>query len=657
MLRRTMLARPHHVGRGARCLVLLVTAATGITAPALAQSYPPAAAPGVKDPLRPGTGVQPASPAGAQPQKPPVEAGDPGSDSPFSPSTRFVFEVEPAGHPGMPAEGKLMQTAVTLCRTGSAYSGGRTSEGERVTLTLAELAGADGTLTDSARVAIQAAVVAALNDAGIAGVACLVEPAASAQDPNTIKVVVAQIGSVRTTGTGVRAGQDGKAVDDARHSAVKAGSPLQPGDLLQTQALEDYLYSLSRFPGRTVSAAVTSEPASAQVVLDYFVQEKSIFDVFATVANTGTRQTNYWQERIGILATQLSDNDDILAIEYQTASFSGFDSVTGYYDARVGTLQDLRWRVTGQWGRYNSSQIGLGDEGFDGSNWGVQGELIWTFLQHGNAFLDLDASLKFWNSETSTPALAAQGDAYFVTASATMDALAVGESSAAQGSFGFEYTGTGAGQASLDDLGRTDTSPNWVTLNGSVYGSFYLDPLLDPNWGKQGVTSRPLVHEVFGSLRGQYAFDYRLTPLAQYVLGGLYTVRGFAQSISAGDSAMVGTVEYRLHVPRLFPAAEPSGSFPFLDRPFRWAPDSTNGASPDWDLVASAFFDGGVIGNSDAFPFEVNTGMLSAGIGLDLTIMEGVSIGVDWGWALNSVEQLGVQRGSSQFWLSASFVY
>jgi hypothetical protein len=44
-------------------------------------------------------------------------------------------------------------------------------------------------------------------------------------------------------------------------------------------------------------------------------------------------------------------------------------------------------------------------------------------------------------------------------------------------------------------------------------------------------------------------------------------------------------------------------------------------------------------------------------VGLDLTIMNNVSVGVDWGWALNSVDQLGVDAGSSQFWFTANIVY
>ncbi len=579
----------------------------------------------------------------------------------FSKSTRFSFQMEPANNPRMPSEASLMSTPVTLYKTDKSFSGSPDSKGTPVTLTLTELAVANGTLTDSARVVIQNAVVSAVNTSGIGGVACLIEPAAKSDDKNVIKVVATQISGVRTIASGVRAGDTGQAVNSVNHATIKNESPINEGDIMQKEVLEDYLYSLSRFPGRTVSAAVTNEPSSAQVVLDYYVQEKKIFDVYASVSNTGTTETSKYLERVGILATQLTNNDDILAIDYQNSNFSGTQNVNGYYDARIGTLKDFRWRVTGQWGQYYSSDLGLADEDFNGNNWGVQGEIIYTFLQKGNSFFDIDVGVKGWNATTSNELYQSSGSADFVTVSAMLDAIAIGDTWAIQGSYGGMYTTTGADQDELDNLGRANTSDTYFTMNGSVYGSFYLDPLLDSSWKSSKSLYKPLVHEIFGSLRGQYAFDYRLTPLSQYVMGGLYTVRGFAQSITAGDNALVGTIEYRMHIPRMFSAAVPKGTFPSAAKPFRWVPDSGTGGAPDWDLVLSAFFDGGTVNNNNAYAFEANTPMYSAGVGLDLTILENVALGVDWGWALNSIDNqsagLEVDSGSSQFWFTATIVY
>ena len=634
--------------------------ATCIATSALAQSTNPPAARLVPDARKPNRQI---SPTLTPEQAPPAPAASVGSDNEnlFSKSTRFSFQMQPANNPRMPTEASLMSTPVTLYKTDKSFSGSPDSKGQKVTLTLTELAVANGTLTDSARVVIQNAVVSAVNTMGIGGVACLVEPAAKSDDKNVIKVVAAQISGVRTVASGLRAGETGQAINSDKHATIKNESPIKEGDIMQKEVLEDYLYSLSRFPGRTVSAAVSNEPSSAQVVLDYYVQEKKIFDVYASVSNTGTTETSKYQERVGILATQLTNNDDILSIDYQNSNFSGTQNVNGYYDARIGTLKDFRWRVTGQWGQYYSSDLGLAEENFNGNNWGVQGDIIWTFLQKGNSFLDFDFGVKGWNAQTNNELFQSNGNADFVTLSGTLDAMALGDTWAIQGSFGGMYTTTNADQEQLDNLGRIDTSDSYFTMNGSVYGSFYLDPLLDSSWKSSKSLYKPLVHEIFGSLRGQYAFDYRLTPLSQYTMGGLYTVRGFAQSITTGDSALVGTIEYRMHIPRMFSAAVPTGTFPSAAKPFRWVPDSGTGGAPDWDLVLSAFFDGGTVNNNNAYAFEANTPMYSAGVGLDLTILQNVSLGVDWGWALNSIDNqsagIQVDSGSSQFWFTATIVY
>ena len=617
----------------------------------------------VPDARNPNRQIKPTLTPTEQQPAPTTAAPVAGSDNEniFSKSTRFSFQMEPANNPRMPSEASLMSTPVTLYKTDKSFSGSPDSKGTPVTLTLTELAVANGTLTDSARVVIQNAVVSAVNTSGIGGVACLVEPAAKSDDKNVIKVVATQISGVRTIASGVRAGDTGQAVNSVNHTTIKNESPINEGDIMQKEVLEDYLYSLSRFPGRTVSAAVTNEPSSAQVVLDYYVQEKKVFDVYASVSNTGTTETSKYLERVGILATQLTNNDDILAIDYQNSNFSGTQNVNGYYDARIGTLKDFRWRVTGQWGQYYSSDLGLADEDFNGNNWGVQGEIIYTFLQKGNSFFDIDVGVKGWNATTTNELYQSSGSADFVTVSAMLDAIAIGDTWAIQGSYGGMYTTTGAAQDELDNLGRANTSDTYFTMNGSVYGSFYLDPLLDSSWKSSKSIYKPLVHEIFGSLRGQYAFDYRLTPLSQYTMGGLYTVRGFAQSITAGDNALVGTIEYRMHIPRMFSAAVPTGTFPSAAKPFKWAPDSGTGAGPDWDLVLDVFFDAGTVSNNQAYAFEANTPMYSAGVGLDLTILQNVSVGVDWGWALNSIDNqsAGVQvdSGSSQFWFTATIVY
>lgn len=107
--------------------------------------------------------------------------------------------------------------------------------------------------------------------------------------------------------------------------------------------------------------------------------------------------------------------------------------------------------------------------------------------------------------------------------------------------------------------------------------SFYLDGI-----GEWNPRPSRLVHEIAMRFSGQYAFNDRLIPNEQAVAGGLYTVRGYPESVVAGDTAIYGSVEYRFHLPRALPNDEnPPTAF---GRPFRvgarWA-GRTPGLGPD----------------------------------------------------------------------------
>ncbi|MEI6273738.1 MAG: hypothetical protein WCQ03_09740, partial [Phycisphaerae bacterium] len=142
-----------------------------------------------------------------------AQAGSGNGENIFSPSTKFGFEMQPANHRRMPTEAALMETSVTLYQKGKVYSGSPISKGKKVDLTLDQLSSSGGSLTESAATAIEKAVVASVNTAGVNGVQCLVEPSTTATGQNSIKVVAAQLAGVRTIASGVRGGETGQAIN------------------------------------------------------------------------------------------------------------------------------------------------------------------------------------------------------------------------------------------------------------------------------------------------------------------------------------------------------------------------------------------------------------------------------------------------------------
>src|SRR5690606_17178668 len=116
-------------------------------------------------------------------------------------------------------------------------------------------------------------------------------------------------------------------------------------------------------------------------------------------------------------------------------------------------------------------------------------------------------------------------------------------------------------------------------------------------------------------------------PQEQDVLGGLYSVRGYDQSIVSGHSTFVGTLEYRFHVPRVL-SVEPEPRELFGE-PFRTAPQYVYGL-PDWDLILRAFMDIGRTWNHDALSFEEDETLIGAGAGAEFVFKRNLNLRVNW---------------------------
>ena len=219
---------------------------------------------------------------------------------------------------------------------------------------------------------------------------------------------------------------------------------------------------------------------------------------------------------------------------------------------------------------------------------------------------------------------------------------------------------TNDSSASLANLGRQDVDKDPWVLSWEASHSFFLEPVLDQANFIAGRST--LAHEIVVSTRGQYSFGYRLIPQAQQVAGGFYSVRGYPESISAGDSVYLATAEYRLHIPRLFPIENDPSRTPFLwDKSFRAAPQQPYGR-PDWDLIARAFFDIGQVVNSNIQSGEHDQTLAGTGVGLELQYKQNLNIRVDWGVALNPISDQGgttegVSAGSNRFHITATLLY
>jgi len=627
------------------CLAALSGAAAGT----LAQENPlqPAGAP----PRAPNPDPTPPPPPPVA--QPAVDEGDRYEVSAFH--LRYANE-----HPDRPALEDLMALEVTLGLAEGAYVSPQPGV-PTVTVSIADLSAPGRARRDFSAMALNTIadrIVKELNRRGIVGVLVAADPEQidpdNAQDirPPDVRTLnldiwTRSLSEIRTLGAGGRWNKsvaNGPSletrINNPRHQRIRDNSPLHAGgeggtgDLLRKDVIDDYLFRLNRHPGRRVDAAIASAGTPGDVILDYIVTENKPWTVYFQLSNTGTKNTDEWRERFGFVHNQLTNSDDILSIDYITANFDEANAIVGSYERPIGGAGILRAKVYGSYSEYTASDVGFSNERFTGDSWTAGGELIATIFQQRETFVDLFAGARFEHHRVSNEAVNVEGkeDFFLPYAGARLDRNTLASSTHAEVRIETSMSSvSGTNSDEIDRLGRLFVDEDWTALKWNASHSFYLEPLMQGGDNNQGRTT--LAHEIAVSIRGQYAFGNRLIPQAEEVVGGLYSVRGYPESLAAGDNTIIGSAEYRYHLPRALSEREQGTLF---GSPFRFAPDQPYGR-PDWDLILRGFVDAARVTNSDRQSFETDETLVGAGVGVELVFRRNVNVRVDWGFALSDV--------------------
>ncbi|MEX0745805.1 MAG: ShlB/FhaC/HecB family hemolysin secretion/activation protein [Phycisphaeraceae bacterium] len=485
----------------------------------------------------------------------------------------------------------------------------------------------------------------------------------------TLLVSVGRATELRTLARGERFEDEEALEDRPEHARIRRHSPVQPWDgegayrdLLHERAMDEYAHWLSRQPGRRVDAVLAPAEELGGVSLGYIVTEAKPWAIYAQTSNTGTRQTKEWRQQFGFFHNQLTNNDDVLSLQYLTAGFDDLHAVAASYEAPLGSLDRVRWRVEGTFSDFTASDVGLFRDSFEGTSWSGGGELSANVYQHRDLFVDLFAGGRYLDVdvESTVPGMEGGHEQFVLPrAGVRVDRRTRWYYTDALGQVEWQ-TGdvTGVDQAEIDQLGRPSPDRNWTTLQWRVGHAFFLEPLihgeawLDPDSPERST----MAHEISLAFRGQHALGSRLIPQVQQVAGGLYTVRGYPESIVAGDTVYIGRAEYRFHLPRAFPLETETREF--FGQPFRFAPQYVAGPT-DWDLSLRTFLDVGHVRRSsaDGMPDEASDTLVGTGVGLDFGFRRNVRVGVDWGIALRDTASGEVTRGSNRFHFNFTLLY
>jgi hemolysin activation/secretion protein len=605
---------------------------------------------------------------------------------PVFPVSEFVvqYAVEHTEHPPIDTFTDLW---IELGRTPTGYVAAGQGD-ESVSIRLADLHSDPPALFHATALgSIGEQIVAELNRRGLIGVYV-------APHPDDIDVVrerdvrlpgdtilrlviwTGRIKQVRTIASGDRISSEWR-IDNPAHRHIREDSPLQPAGsqaaslpghtaLVRKDRLEDYLFRLNRHPGRRVDASLAASEEGEGVVLDYLVAETKPWYAYAQASNTGTPQTDKWQERFGFIHNQLSGNDDTLSVQYLTTGFSQVHAVAASYDApwfrsvrpswlrsggEAGGWLDpgrvpwwgsdrMRWQLSGSYSQYDASQVGFVLARFFTQQWTAGGQLAYNAWQHRALFLDLTGGIDYNSILVDDELTLTRGREQFLLLEGGLRAERITDPSTLLARVwlsGNSEAISGNDPAETGRLGRINADPSWTVLRWDASFSQYLEPLLNRKAWEDPSTPRSstLAHELFVALRGQYAFGFRLIPQQQMVAGGMFTVRGYPQAVAVGDTVVIGNLEYRFHLPRGLGIQRDRPQLPVFG-PFRVRPQQVYGR-PDWDLIFRIFLDGASTMASDPLFFERDETLLGAGAGVELQVLRYLTARLDWGVALSDV--------------------
>lgn len=662
---------------------------------------PPPARPASPEAVAPAASTREASPGSASSPGRAVPA-----DGRVYAVSRFIIEWRTPGE-GQPSADELLDAEVTLGVLPQGYVSSRELSGAgqpladvmgrplprsgvpTATFRLRDLgAGAGAQFHASAIGEVCRCVAAELNRRGFISV--FVRPAEDQISMQTgddlrqgatgdLRLVVwtGRVSEVRTVASGERLDKDIEAGTtpavnnpDRVHERIRVQSPVAANDLVRRDLVDDHLARLNRHPGRRVEAAVAPGAKPDEVTLDYLVAENKPWTAYAELSNTGTKQTSEWRERFGFVHNQLTRRDDILRLDYVTAGFDRSHAVNVDYSFPV--LSDrVRARGFGSWSQYDASDVGFAGETFSGENASAGADVVTTIWQRRDFFLDLVTGLKWQSIDVENTALAQEGSDSFLTPYVGLASERVRDDSILYAAATVSWNADDLDKVEKESLGRPGVDQSFTVLRMQAGHSFYLEPLFN-NLGwfsgadAKGFTS--LAHELSLSGRGQFSFDNRLIPTEEEVAGGFFSVRGYPESLAAGDNVFIGSLEYRFHLPNALSPGRPGTmgdtAMPtWVGRDFRWTPQHEFGRA-DWDLVFKGFFDIASVNQSEKLAGELPDTLIGAGVGVDLLFRRNVSARIDWGMALKDAgpEQLGssereVSSGSSRlhFLLTVSY--
>ena len=541
---------------------------------------------------------------------------------------------------------------------------------------------------------LQSQIVKLLADSGYYGVAVIVDPdqidmqtgddfRAPGDYSLNLQIWIGEIVQLRTVGKGDRI-KDEDLINHPYHEKIIRGSPFASAAesddsgtfLIDKPALDDYLERLNRSSRRRVDVALSSAGVPGEVVMDYVVSESKPWIAYIQVSNTGTEATGEWRQRVGGVHYQLTNNDDILTIDYLTAEFDRANAFLTSYELPLVRPDYLALLVHASYSDFAAENLEIQTLPDSlGETYRFSSQLIYTpfyFKEHAISFA---AGLLLEEIEFETSGL----DPIDVSLFSPTLRFEVSKNKQLHKSFLSISYETNLDHGDDDPLelqngGRFDSTIAHEIVQFDFYQSFFIEPLLPTYYQvkPEKWLANSLVHELAFLLRGQYTLDdARLITQKQVFGGGFFSVRGYDESAARGDSGIIGSAEYRIHLARLLKpesmlkeidAKEQANDQKIRNR-FNYRAPSLYGF-PDWNLMMRLFVDWAEFSfNGEKTPDEIEQDLASVGIGFEFQYKSNLNIRLDYGVVREELKDFSdetiddADRGDNRFHFLATYSF
>ncbi len=499
---------------------------------------------------------------------------------------------------------------------------------------------------------VQQQLVAGLTSEGFGGIA--VVPSAedfdvttnsdrrSGRGDFTLLIWLASVDNIRTVAKGEYDVVEDQLVDRDEHAFIRDSSPLEPGTTISQTSMESHLSRVNMHPNRRVDLSVSPADEPGKVNVDYLVTESRPWTIYAQLSNTGTESTGEFRQRLGGAHTNLIGFDDILSVDFITSKFDEANAVSGSYQFPIFRPEWLEAKVFGSWNEFSATNLTIPtNPDFEGETVTFGAELISTPFVYQNYALTVAGGFRHEQHQVANVfSVNSGGLADLNIGYGRLEVKKVAGLGASYVNATFERNFSGIQQVQRVQFDGQDFSDRYYLLSGDAAHTFF--PV---KWftGFDPVESRKLYaysNELQFRVRGQYVFENkRVIPQKRATGGGFFTVRGYPESAAAGEKMVVGSAEYTLNIPYLLdPESEVDPTRKREDNfeGFKFTP-TNDYTRPDWNLALRGFLDYGWVERNDLISGDTQANMLGAGVGAEISILDGYRFRIDYAYALRDL--------------------